>query len=575
MKIDSLFTFKSPLAMIIVVLLNGCNSSVTNFFASGINSSVFVSDSQKIPEQDVNIFNKTKEEELKKLTDLSNNNKAEDSRNKAAAITPVAALDNFFGNLKVPSFFEAREQSLRDNNKKTTKAAAASEAENVETGYKLIAPVMAADNFFKNLKTFSIFGPAEQVLVPEVEKSTSELIKHKAKFEITNALLASPVVTVASKRALASSKSLEIIATQKNTTSNFTVNTGIFPNDGKIEPGAQGTVSLSKFIFDYGQTDRQLKLAALETKASILSTHTALNSELTKILSNFVLLDGATQSLEVINAYLSTYQEREKTIKTAVSSGILSRTDLLEIEAAKNNIDSQYERLKFTQSQSKKFLKTYLGKQYSSVSDEINNRLANGYELIHLDTNVGADLLAVQKSVLETEIEIAQNFDKFRINANASVSSPSPNNNSFSTFAGFSITKPILDGGQSPATIDKKEADLEVLKQEITALEFERELVISSWETYKKYHRLDEKFLEERKEILLAKSIELERRFKAGQVDIVSLASVILTAAQAEVDVIQHRTELMNKKLEAASGLTQPCVLLDICADIQKTFPTD
>ena len=86
---------------------------------------------------------------------------------------------------------------------------------------------------------------------------------------------------------------------------------------------------------------------------------------------------------------------------------------------------------------------------------------------------------------------------------------------------------------------------------------------------------MDDKFLEERKEILLAKSIELERRFKAGQVDIVSLASVILTAAQAEVDVIQHRTELMNKKLEAASGLTQPCILLDICADIQNTFPTD
>ena len=243
---------------------------------------------------------------------------------------------------------------------------------------------------------------------------------------------------------------------------------------------------LSKFIFDYGQTDRQLKLAALETKASILSTHTALNGELTKLLSNFVLLDGASQSLEIINAYLSKYKEREKTIKTAVSSGILSRADLLEIEAAKNNIDSQYERLKFTQSQSKKFLKTYLGEQYSNVSDEVNNRLANGYELIYSDTNVGADLLAVQKSVLETEIEIAQNFDKFRINANASVSSPSPNNDSFSTFAGFSITKPILDGGQSPATIDKKEADLEVLKQEITALEFERELVISSWETYKK-----------------------------------------------------------------------------------------
>ena len=566
MKLDSILKLRLLSAIVVVSLLNGCYTSTDNPFKISRNSIVSSSN---------NTLDQSEDTRSDKPIIISNTDNSKSDSNIASLIKPVAALDNFFGNLKVPSIFEAREQTLENNDKKTTKVSAANESKNEETESKLLAPVMAADNFFKNLQSSEIFAPVDQVVVPEVEKSTSDLIQHNAKFEITNALLYSPVVKVASKRALASSKSLEIIAAQKNTTSNFTVNTGIFPNDGKIEPGAQGTVSLSKFIFDYGQTDRQLKLAALETKASILSTHTALNGELTKLLSNFVLLDGASQSLEIINAYLSKYKEREKTIKTAVSSGILSRADLLEIEAAKNNIDSQYERLKFTQSQSKKFLKTYLGEQYSNVSDEINNRLANGYELTYSDTNVGADLLAVQKSVLETEIEIAQNFDKFRINANASVSSPSPNNDSFSTFAGFSITKPILDGGQSPATIDKKEADLEVLKQEITALEFERELVISSWETYKKYHRLDDKFLEERKDILLAKSIELERRFKAGQVDIVSLASVILTAAQAEVDVIQHRTELMNKKLEAASGLTQPCVLLDICADIQNTFPTD
>ena len=63
-----------------------------------------------------------------------------------------------------------------------------------------------------------------------------------------------------------------------------------------------------------------------------------MNTELTKLLQNFVLLDGANQSIEVINSYLLKYEEREKTIKTAVTSGILSRADLLEIEAAKNNM---------------------------------------------------------------------------------------------------------------------------------------------------------------------------------------------------------------------------------------------
>ena len=325
-------------------------------------------------------------------------------------------------------------------------------------------------------------------------------------------------------------------------------------------------------MFDYGQTDRQLKLAALETQASIFSAHTALNSELTNLLSNFIVLEGARSSLDVIDTYLSQYKEREQTIRTAVSSGILSRTDLLEIEEAKNNIDSQYERLKLTKSRSEKFLQTYLGERYSKVNGEIAARLVPEYELNYTQTNVSLDLIAVRQIALETEIEIAQNFDRYRINANASLSSPSPTNDSFSTFAGFSVTKPILDGGQSPATIDKKKADLEVLIQEIRALEFERELVLSSWKIYKKYHQMDGEFLEERKEIIVNKSIELENRFKAGQVGVVNLASAILSSAQAEVDIIQHQTELRQKKLEAASALTQPCAVVDICEDIQQIF---
>jgi hypothetical protein len=74
---------------------------------------------------------------------------------------------------------------------------------------------------------------------------------------------------------------------------------------------------------------------------------------------------------------------------------------------------------------------------------------------------------------------------------------------------------------------------------------------------------------------LLNKSIELEGRFKAGQVGVVSLASAILTSAQAEVDIIQHQTELVQKKLEAASALTQPCALINICEDIQQLFITE
>ena len=171
--------------------------------------------------------------ESKKLQDASNPIHYETNKSKTSLIAPVAALDNFFGNLKVPFFLDSREQIYDGNDKKTAKVSVAVESKNEKARSNLIAPVIAADNFFKNLQSASIFGPVDQVAVPEVEKSTSDLIQHNAKFEITNALLDLPAVRVASKRALASSKSLEIIAVQKNTTSNFSINTGIFPNGGK------------------------------------------------------------------------------------------------------------------------------------------------------------------------------------------------------------------------------------------------------------------------------------------------------------------------------------------------------
>ena len=578
MKLDSAKKFNLPLAVSIILLLNGCSNSSDNLIENLKNSPILspVQTGENLSETStIEIVNS----KAKKSSNGSVAKNAEYEKAKVVLTAPVIAVDNFFASLTNSPIFAqitrnkvSSSTTLNESIDPKIKDSSTKNAEYEKAKAVLTAPVIAADEFFENLKSSSFFAPTDQVSIPEVKTLSNNLIRSNAKYETTTAVLNSPVVAVASKSIIASSRSLDVIASQKNLTANLSTNAGIFPESGKVQPGAQATFSLSKFIFDYGQTDRQLKLAALETQGSILSAHTALNSELTNLLSNFIVLEGARSSLDVIDTYLLQYKEREQTIRTAVSSGILSRTDLLEIEEAKNNIDSQYERLKLTKDRSEKFLQTYLNDRYSKVNEEISKRLVPGYKLNYTKTNVSSDLIAVRQNALETEIEIAQNYDRYRINANASLSSPSPVNDSFSTFAGFSVTKPILDGGQSPATISKKKADLEVLIQEINALEFERELVLSSWEIFKKYHQMDGEFLEERKEILLSKSIELESRFKAGQVGVVSLASAILSSAQAEVDIIQHKTELMQKKLEAASALTQPCALVDICEDIQQIF---
>ena len=434
---------------------------------------------------------------------------------------------------------------------------------------------VSLEDVFNDVKTSLNKNIQDESAVGIKEYLPETIVGLKGKYKITNAVLGSPSVSVASSRAVASSKALHVIATQKNLTSNLSINAGFFPNGNEMQPGAQATASLTKFIFDFGQTDRQIKLAALETKAAILNAHIAFNSELSKLLANFFMMRSANKSLEKIDEYLSKYRQREILIKTAFQSGVLSRADLLEIDTAKNGILSQYEQIKLSRSQAKRFLQIYLGSQYNAVISELSERLGAGYELKHSIENVRLALLNVQRIVLETEIEIAENSDKLRVNGSVSVSSPTPGNDNFSTFAGFSVSKSILDGGQSVATVDKKKADLFVLSQEQRVAGLDRNLVIETWENYKKYHKLDNQFLYERKKISTEKYDELERLFKAGQADIVELANAILQSAQDDLAIIQLEGDLFKNKLEVTSGLTQPCILIDICGDVQNLFVTD
>ena len=103
------------------------------------------------------------------------------------------------------------------------------------------------DDFWKDLKSGEIETPLSQntsSIATEFSAEQSE--KHIAKYQITKALLSSPVVSVANARTAASGKSLNIIAAQKNLTANLSFNAGLYPDAGKPQTGAQATASLSK-----------------------------------------------------------------------------------------------------------------------------------------------------------------------------------------------------------------------------------------------------------------------------------------------------------------------------------------
>ena len=153
MKLDSLLGLKLSLAVTFILLLNGCNSSNGNLIESIKRSSIFTSDSQKFLEQDENIFNKSEKNGLETLTNLSNADKAENSTASAAVIAPVAAIDKFFGNLRIQSIFDTEQKTSESTSKKLSDLSNTNKDKDNGVHKKLTAAINTVDNFFKTSKS--------------------------------------------------------------------------------------------------------------------------------------------------------------------------------------------------------------------------------------------------------------------------------------------------------------------------------------------------------------------------------------------------------------------------------------
>ena len=112
MKLDSILKLRLLSAIVVISLLNGCYISTDNLFE--INRSSIASSSNNTLDQGENL--RSDEPIIILNTD---NSKSADVQ--AALIRPVAALDNFFDNLKVPSLFASRRQSLENKVESTSK----------------------------------------------------------------------------------------------------------------------------------------------------------------------------------------------------------------------------------------------------------------------------------------------------------------------------------------------------------------------------------------------------------------------------------------------------------------------
>ena len=185
MKLDSAIKFNLPLAIVAILLLNGCSNSAGNL-VENLKNSPILSPIHKEENLSQTSTIEVIRSKAKNSSDGSVARNDEYEKAKAVLAAPVVAVDKFFTRLTSSPIFPPinkdkvsngtltngdLESKIKDGSiESSTKYAEYEKAKAV-----LTAPVIAADDFFKSLKSSSFFAPADQVSVPEVEALSNDL----------------------------------------------------------------------------------------------------------------------------------------------------------------------------------------------------------------------------------------------------------------------------------------------------------------------------------------------------------------------------------------------------------------
>ena len=377
------------------------------------------------------------------------------------------------------------------------------------------------------------------------------------------ALMADPGIKAARSQYLSRAASVDVARSLTRSRLTAQISAGAEAADG-----AAGTASLtySRLLRDGGKSERQLALALLQQDQARLDISLATEKVSEKIISAYIDQHVARRKIAVINRYVSQYNARADLVNSAVASGVMSSSDLLEIQSVKNDIDTVLADAKFTKRLAEVELLELLGPQYSTALAELNV-LATNFTSRKLGDapKYRLESLGLQRRVTELQSQIALRKNRPVTSMQGRINSPLDESEDATVFAGINIAFSFLDGGAAKAEARALDHSTEAAVQQHQVLETRIRAAARSLAAFDQFNVESQSLLQRREDISRERVIAMEGLLRAGRADIASIAKEILEGARARLALTDLEGQALRQRGRAFAVQGGLCQLLEAC----------
>ena len=415
----------------------------------------------------------------------------------------------------------------------------------------------------------------ENVNAPvSLEKGDANSPFVKSSSSLVQAVFANPEIARSFAEIEAAKSQVLILNVNKASKIDLSGSTGLTSsNNLNAVGGAVATIKAHRLLFDNGQTDRSILLSKLQAQSKTQAALITIDEKLQKILTVYIEQTTSKEVIKIIDYYLDLYNEQENLILSAVQVGVLSKSDYLEIKSLKNDTLSQRARAELSMSKADSFFKKILGTNSDIALSDLSRRHENWQRpILDILSSPQKNLIDLQISRLNVEIEIQRERSKPISRWEASISSPKTNSSDTTLFAGVTVSLPIKDGGDALARIEVFSRELVVAELGLEVLTNSVALSKNSLVSFANYYQKQKNLLIERKAISAERIFDLELRLKAGRSNVNELTKEILAGANIEISLAQLDAEYSLLSVQAAAVVSQTCGILMLCELINKPF---
>ncbi|MBR3724923.1 MAG: TolC family protein [Bacteroidales bacterium] len=181
-----------------------------------------------------------------------------------------------------------------------------------------------------------------------------------------------------------------------------------------MKKGYSASVVATQPVFAGGRIVNGNRLASLGETAAELKAQVAMRDVLENVESTFYLVVGLQEKEATVNVALSLIDSLDKVVSSALANGLVTRSDALQIELKRNEINAMRQQLKSGIRLSRRLLCNQIGIEYSDNLNFVQVESVTSPLPVFSNTETG-DYIRPEKRLLQINIESQELFKKMTI----------------------------------------------------------------------------------------------------------------------------------------------------------------